>query len=158
MDEGWVCKGEVNSWRVSVGGMCVWLLGVHAQGLGYMHKVLGGIVYKEGSLESEGGSLHGGNRAVSGCEHTQPQGALLGCTVLSPLPALTWELHRALLGSPSTLCLPALRNHSAKVYAVLHCVQPWRSKAKSSCVNSEQDAVREVARVLLLLRASFLLP
>lgn len=157
MDEGWVCKGEVNSWRVSVGGCVYGSWECMHRVWGYMHKVLGGIVCKEGSLESEGGSLHGGNRAVSGCEHTQPQGALLGCTVLSPLPALTWELHRALLGSPSMLCLPALRNHSAKVYAVLHCVQPWRSKAKSSCVNSEQDAVREVAGVLLLLRASFLL-
>lgn len=27
MDEGWVCKGEVNSWRVSVGGDVCMALG-----------------------------------------------------------------------------------------------------------------------------------
>lgn len=119
-------------------------------------KCWGVVVCEEGGLESKGGSLLGGT-GLLGCEHTQPQGALPGCTVLSSLPVLTWELHRALLGSLSTLCPPALRNHSAKVHAVLLCVQPWRSKAKSSCMNSEQDAIREIAGVLLVLPASFLL-
>lgn len=146
MDEGWRCI-----LGVCVGGQCmhrVW---------GCMHEVLGGCGVRGGGLREQGGKFAWGNRAVLGCEHTQPQGALPGCTVLSSLPVLTWELHRALLGSLSTLCPPALRNHSAKVHAVLLCVQPWRSKAKSSCMNSEQDAIREIAGVLLVLPASFLL-